>query len=148
MSSPEPHAAAHNSHGNTPAAWTAVTIMLVAVAIGTWAVIDLNWTLFWASVGLLAVGAVVGKVMQMLGFGASADHHRPASSDAGRREPSVVQAERSTRLLRGESVERDDDARSRGESRAVADDEETDVFGQYDQDGAAQRSEREPSGRD
>jgi hypothetical protein len=77
MSSPELHAASHESHGNTPAAWTAVTIMLIGAALGTIAMIFLNWTLFWISVGIIIVGAIVGKVLQMMGFGASPVHHRP-----------------------------------------------------------------------
>ncbi len=43
-------------HGNSPAAWTGVTIMLVAFAIGTVAFwFDLAW-LVWASAGLLLLG--------------------------------------------------------------------------------------------
>ena len=49
-------------HGDSPAAWTAVTIMLVAFAIGTVAFfLDIQW-LVWASAGLLVVGALVGWV--------------------------------------------------------------------------------------
>jgi hypothetical protein len=77
MSSPEPHAAPHDSHGNTPAAWAAVTIMLIGAAIGTWAMIFMNWMLFWIALAIIVVGAIVGKVLQMMGFGASPVHHRP-----------------------------------------------------------------------
>ena len=128
MSSPEPHAAPHNTHGNSPAAWTAVVIILVAFVIGTWAVINLAWPVFWASVGLLVAGVVVGRVMVMLGFGNSAVHHQPAdpASDAERsaepvRDPSVVNAERAAHLMTGEPVPRD------GEPRPAEDD----ALGQY-----------------
>jgi len=56
-------------HGNSPAAWTAVTIMLVAFAAGTvffW--LDMP-ALVWASAGLLVVGLVVGVVLSKLGYG-------------------------------------------------------------------------------
>lgn len=56
-------------HGHSPAAWTAVVIMLVAVALGTlfyW--FDLP-ILVWASAGLLVVGAIVGWVMAKAGYG-------------------------------------------------------------------------------
>ena len=56
-------------HGHSPAAWTAVVIMLVAVALGTlfyW--LDLP-VLVWASAGLLVVGAIVGWVMAKAGYG-------------------------------------------------------------------------------
>jgi hypothetical protein len=145
MPSPEPHAAPHNSHGSTPAAWTAVVIILVAFAIGTWAVIDLNWTLFWVSVGLVAVGGAVGKVMQMLGFGASPEHHVP-DTEGPRRDPSVVAAERSAHLLQGEPVQRDDEDRARAGRGAPSDGEHTDPFGQYEQ--GTGTAARERSGRE
>jgi len=56
-------------HGNSPAAWTAVTIIIVAFAIGTlgyW--FDLAW-LVWASVGLAGVGALSGYVIAKAGYG-------------------------------------------------------------------------------
>jgi hypothetical protein len=56
-------------HGNTPAAWTTVIIITIAFVLGTLAVIVGNWTLFWASAGLVVVGAIVGKVMQAAGLG-------------------------------------------------------------------------------
>jgi len=70
--------AEHEDHGNTPAAWTAVTIIMIAFVVGAVAVLTANWVLFWVgAVGLLLVGAVVGKVMAMMGMGkapASVDH--------------------------------------------------------------------------
>ena len=56
-------------HGNSPAAWTAVIIMLVAFAIGTLAFwFNVPW-LVVASAGLLVLGAVVGAVLAKLGYG-------------------------------------------------------------------------------
>jgi hypothetical protein len=56
-------------HGHSPAAWTAVTIMLVAFTIGTFAFwFDVPW-LVWASAGLLVVGLVVGWVLARAGYG-------------------------------------------------------------------------------
>ncbi len=70
--------AEHEDHGNTPAAWTAVTIIMIAFVVGAVAVLTANWVLFWVgAVGLLVVGAVVGKVMAMMGMGkapAAVDH--------------------------------------------------------------------------
>ena len=60
-------------HGNSPAAWTAVIIMLVAFAIGTLAFwFDIAW-LVVASAGLVAVGALVGVVLSRLGYGVGGD---------------------------------------------------------------------------
>lgn len=58
-------------HGNSPAAWTAVIIMLVAFTIGTVAFwMDLAW-LVWASAALLVVGLLVGVVLSKAGYGAN-----------------------------------------------------------------------------
>jgi hypothetical protein len=60
----------HEDHGNTPAAWTAATIVVIAFVIGSVAVWLMNWPLFWiGGVGLLIVAGIVGKVMSMMGMG-------------------------------------------------------------------------------
>jgi hypothetical protein len=56
-------------HGNTVAAWVAVSIIMAAFVIGGIAVLTATWTLFWASVVLALLGGVAGKVLQMMGFG-------------------------------------------------------------------------------
>ncbi len=56
-------------HGHSPAAWTSVTIMLIAFVIGTVAFfLDLQW-LVWASAGLLVIGALVGWALSRAGYG-------------------------------------------------------------------------------
>lgn len=66
--------APHDLHGNSPAAWTAVIIVLIAFTLGAIAmVLGPNWVLFWISVGIAVLGALTGKVMQLLGFGVPAD---------------------------------------------------------------------------
>lgn len=56
-------------HGNTPAAWTAVIIILVAFTIGTFAFwFDVAW-LVWASAALAVVGLIVGGLMRRSGYG-------------------------------------------------------------------------------
>lgn len=56
-------------HGHSPAAWTAVIIMLVAVTLGTvFFVLELP-VLVWASVALLFIGWIVGGVMAKVGYG-------------------------------------------------------------------------------
>jgi ABC-type enterochelin transport system permease subunit len=77
----EQHAGSHSGlHGSTPAAWTAVVIILVAFTLGAIAmVIGPNWVLFWISVGIAVIGALAGKVMQLMGLGSdttvSGDSH-------------------------------------------------------------------------
>lgn len=66
MSNAEPE---EIGEGHSPAAWTAVIIMLLAFAIGTicfW--FDIHWAV-WASAGLLVVGLIVGGVLAKAGYG-------------------------------------------------------------------------------
>lgn len=61
-------------HGNSPAAWTAVIIILAAFTIGTFAFwfdaegYGTQW-LVWASAGLVVVGFLVGWIMRRVGYG-------------------------------------------------------------------------------
>ncbi|MGY4856952.1 DUF6704 family protein [Cryobacterium sp. AP23] len=58
-------------HGHSTAAWTAVTIMLIAFAIGTVAFFfEVVW-LVWASAILLLLGLAAGWVMARAGYGAA-----------------------------------------------------------------------------
>ncbi|MGP3536735.1 DUF6704 family protein [Microbacterium sp. RD1] len=64
-------------HGHSPAAWTAVIIMLVAITIGTTAFfLDLAW-LVWASAVLVLVGAIVGWAMSKAGYGVGGAKYTP-----------------------------------------------------------------------
>ena len=66
-----------SGHGNSPAAWTAVIVMLVAFTIGTFAFwFDIAW-LVWASAGLVVVGAILGKVLSSLGYGVNGSKYAP-----------------------------------------------------------------------
>lgn len=70
----------HDNHGQTPAAWTAVTIMMVGFLVGCIAVVQLNWVLLGVGFVIVLLGAVVGKVMQMMGMGKPADDMDTASA--------------------------------------------------------------------
>ncbi|WP_104194871.1 DUF6704 family protein [Cryobacterium sp. M25] len=61
--------------GHSIAAWTAVTIMLLAVAIGTVAFFLVIPWLVWASVGLLVVGLLVGWILAKIGYGVADTAH-------------------------------------------------------------------------
>ena len=63
----------HEDHGNTPAAWTAATIVMIAFVIASVAVWTMNWPLFWiGGVGLLVgqaddAGAQLGELLEGVG---------------------------------------------------------------------------------
>lgn len=69
-------------HGNSPAAWIAVIIMLVAFVVGTFAFwftaegADLSW-LVWASAVLLVLGPIVGAILAKLGYGVNGPRYAP-----------------------------------------------------------------------
>jgi hypothetical protein len=56
-------------HGNTPAAWTGVMIILAGFVVGGIGLVIDSWTVFWVGVALGLIGPVVGKVMQKMGLG-------------------------------------------------------------------------------
>lgn len=65
----QPNEPPHDSHGNTPAAWTTVVIIIIAFFVGTLGLVLGSWPMFWVGVGLVVVGAVVGRIMAMAGMG-------------------------------------------------------------------------------
>ena len=60
---------AHDDHGKTPAAWAVLVIVTAAFIIGTIGLFIGSWVTFWVSVGVLVLGAIIGKVMQAMGLG-------------------------------------------------------------------------------
>lgn len=61
----------HVDHGHSVAAWTAVTICIVAAAVMSVAVVFPNVWLFVGGAVLAVVGAIAGKVLSMAGYGAA-----------------------------------------------------------------------------
>lgn len=58
-----------DNHGNTPAAWTAVTIGLLSFVVGGIGLMIPSWPVFWIGVALSPVALLVGYVMARLGYG-------------------------------------------------------------------------------
>jgi hypothetical protein len=73
-------AAHHDNHGQTPAAWTASIIIMIGFLIGSIAVVFLDWVLLGVGVAVVVLGAVAGKVMQMMGMGKQADDSERVSA--------------------------------------------------------------------
>ena len=57
-------------HGQTPAAWTGVTIALVAFLVGGIGLVVESMAMFWIGMVLLVVSPLVGGVMSRMGLGA------------------------------------------------------------------------------
>lgn len=64
-------------HGHSPAAWTAVIIMLLAFAIGAVAFFFNLAAVVWACAGLAIVGLIVGWVMKRMGYGVNGPKYHP-----------------------------------------------------------------------
>jgi hypothetical protein len=64
-------------HGHSPAAWTAVIIMLIAFTIGAVAFYFSAAAIVWASAGLAVIGLIVGWVMKRAGYGVGGDKYTP-----------------------------------------------------------------------
>lgn len=68
------------SHGNSVAAWTAVIIISAGFVLGGVAMVIEQWWLFWVSAGIIVVGAIVGKIMSLMGMGNEpARRHDPSA---------------------------------------------------------------------
>ena len=81
---------ATESHGHTPAAWTAVIIMLVGFTLGGFAVVIAAEWLFFVAVGVIALGGVVGKVMQLMGLGQGPGYSQEEAERRAGEEPTAV----------------------------------------------------------
>jgi hypothetical protein len=62
--------AANGHHGQTPAAWTGVTISFVGFLVSGYFMIADQPAGFWAGLGVILLGGVVGLVMKSAGLGA------------------------------------------------------------------------------
>jgi hypothetical protein len=60
-----------DNHGNTPAAWTAVTVVLLGFVVGGIGLMMESWPVFWVGVALAPLGVIVGAVMSKMGHGVS-----------------------------------------------------------------------------
>ena len=64
-------------HGHSPAAWTAVTVMIFALSIGTIAFFFQMWWLVIASAVLTLLGWGLGFVLAAMGWGVRGPQYQP-----------------------------------------------------------------------
>ncbi|HHW51387.1 MAG TPA: hypothetical protein GX406_07980 [Pseudoclavibacter sp.] len=65
------------SHGHSPAAWTAVVVMLVGFTLGTFFFTTNQPVGVWISVAVIVLGLVAGWVMAKLGYGVRGPKYQP-----------------------------------------------------------------------
>ncbi|MFC5338119.1 DUF6704 family protein [Leucobacter denitrificans] len=68
-------------HGDSPAAWTAVVVMLIGIAAGTVFFFLHMATLVWVCVGVVAFGALLGFILAKAGYGVNGPRYTPKSHD-------------------------------------------------------------------
>ncbi|HET6167117.1 MAG TPA: HGxxPAAW family protein [Marmoricola sp.] len=57
-----------DNHGNTPAAWTAVSIALASFVVGGVGLMADSMVTFWIGVALMPIAILVGYVMARMGY--------------------------------------------------------------------------------
>lgn len=64
-----------DNHGNTPAAWTFVSLAMLGFVVGGVALLlkPVSWPIFWVGVALCVLSLIVFPVMAKLGYH-NADH--------------------------------------------------------------------------
>ena len=68
-------------HGDSPAAWTSVIVMLLGVAAGTVFFFLHMATLVWVCAGVVAFGALLGWVLSKAGYGVNGPKFTPKASE-------------------------------------------------------------------
>ena len=68
--------------GQSTAAWTAVTILLLATFLISLAIVMASWPMAIVGIVLVVVGAAAGKLLAMAGFGESKPERSPKSTQA------------------------------------------------------------------
>lgn len=63
--------------GHSPAAWTAVIIMLIGVSLATLAFVISNFILVWISLAIILVGALSGWALAKAGYGVNGPKFTP-----------------------------------------------------------------------
>jgi hypothetical protein len=69
----EEHVMAGNSHGHTLAAWTGTTIAFIGFCVAGAFMVMAQPAGFWAGMGIVVVGGIVGWVMSAMGMGMPKD---------------------------------------------------------------------------
>jgi hypothetical protein len=70
-------------HGHSRAAWTSVTILLVAAFLISLSVVVVSWALAIVGIVLVVVGVAAGKIMAMAGFGQAGPRKANESTTIG-----------------------------------------------------------------
>lgn len=68
-------------HGDSPAAWTAVIVMLIGIAAGAVFFFLHNATMVWVCAGIVLLGLVLGLILSKAGYGVNGPKYQPKTHD-------------------------------------------------------------------
>lgn len=68
-------------HGDSPAAWTAVIVMLLGIAVGTVAFFLHQAWLVWICAGVVVVGILLGWILAKAGYGVNGPKFVPKTHE-------------------------------------------------------------------
>lgn len=68
-------------HGSSPAAWTAVVLIIVGFAVGGLGLVAGRPAGFYLGIALAVLGCIAGKALQALGFGDRGTHRPTLTRD-------------------------------------------------------------------
>ncbi|MFD9034703.1 HGxxPAAW family protein [Streptomyces sp. NPDC059567] len=73
---------AGSAHGHTPAAWTGVIISFIGFCIAGVFMVAANQVGFWAGMGVVLLGGVIGLAMKVAGLGMPKESEAVAAARA------------------------------------------------------------------
>ena len=68
-------------HGDSPAAWTAVIVMLIGIAAGAVFFFLHNATMVWVCAGVVLLGLLLGFILSKAGYGVNGPKYQPKTHD-------------------------------------------------------------------
>lgn len=69
-------------HGDSPAAWTAVIVMLIGITAGAVFFFFHMATMVWICAGVVLIGLILGWVLAKAGYGVNGPKFSPKSNDS------------------------------------------------------------------
>lgn len=69
-----------DQHGSTPAAWTLVAFVIAGFLAGAVALVAAQPVGLYVGAGLVVLGGIAGKVLQLMGFGSDRTRERTSVS--------------------------------------------------------------------
>lgn len=67
-------------HGNSPAAWIAVIVMITGFVVGALGFWFVSMWMIWVAIALVVVGWILGVILAKIGYGVAGPRYVPKNS--------------------------------------------------------------------